>query len=53
MHDNIRFWLANFMQIIGLATIVGFIPQSYRPSTRRMAQERSYWNLAGWHPPRD
>ena len=54
MHDNIRFWVATLIQVIGLAMFVGFILQSYRPSTRRMAQERreTFWkDLKNWSFP--
>ena len=54
MYDNIRFWVATLMQIIGIAMIVGFFLQSYRPSTRRMARERreTFWkDLKNWSFP--
>lgn len=40
MHDNIRFWVATLMQIIGLAMIFGVFIHSWLPSSLRMAEKR-------------
>ena len=54
MYEDIRFWFATLLEVIGLTMFVGFMSLSLLPSTRHMEDEarKTFWkDLKNWSFP--
>lgn len=54
MYEDIRFWFATLLEVIGLTMIFGCMSLSLLPSTQRMTEKRrkTFWkDLKNWSFP--